>query len=315
MRLWNDSRLRLTLTRLGLEYLAILLLLGLFAVGTGANLLYLVFALMMGLLLLSGWASVRALKGVKVLGIAEGHLFARVRGGLRIRLEDRHPRRARALELHLETPRLQAAPGFLPGGERDRTPTLSLAVRPEVRGWCNLEGLELRTRFPFGFMEKALRLPLDVQVLILPHPRPMKGGEGDLGQAPPEAIPGGGTTPDALRPFRPGDSPRRVNWKRTAQRGTPWVRTFEEERPKGIHLELDLEAWIPGRDFEGHLEHLSGAVLQARIQRQHLTLVILDRQGRQIHSGHSAAWRALALAQAQGRREAVHGGFHALSHP
>lgn len=315
MRLWNDSRLRLTLTRLGLEYLAILLLLGLFAVATGANLLYLVFALMMALLLLSGWASVRALKGLKVAGVGEGHLFARVRGGLRLQLEDRHPGRPRALELHLVIDRMRVDPAFLAGFPKDPRPVATLSVRPEARGWCHLRALELRTRFPFGFMEKAIRLPMDTPILILPHPRASRGAEGGSGAADPEPIPGGSSEPDSLRPFRPGDSPRRVHWKRTAQRGQPWIRTFEDARPRGIHLELDLEAWDPGPGFEGHLEHLSGAILQARIHRHDVTLSILDRGGHHVHRGHSAAWRALALAQAQGRTHPAPGGSHALPDP
>src|ERR1035438_4236050 len=54
MRLWNDRRLRLSLTGLGAQYLLALLGVGVFSVNTGNNLLYLVFALMLGLFLVSG---------------------------------------------------------------------------------------------------------------------------------------------------------------------------------------------------------------------------------------------------------------------
>jgi hypothetical protein len=87
------------------------------------------------------------------------------------------------------------------------------------------------------------------------------------------------------------------------------VRTFEEERPLGLHLRLDLSAWGPGRPFERELERLSGAVLQARLQKRDISLELHGAEGiRDVH-GPSACWRALALAQPGGtgdsaRREA-----------
>ena len=41
MLLWKDRTLRLSITRLGWEYLLALMLIGLFAVNSGNNLLYL----------------------------------------------------------------------------------------------------------------------------------------------------------------------------------------------------------------------------------------------------------------------------------
>ncbi|HZU53262.1 MAG TPA: hypothetical protein VFF77_05175, partial [Holophagaceae bacterium] len=99
MLLWKDRTLRLSITRLGWEYLLALMLIGLFAVNSGNNLLYLVFSLMLGLFLVSGVVSRRSLRDLKPLELDEGNLFARVRGGLRLRFQDGAPRRIRGLEL------------------------------------------------------------------------------------------------------------------------------------------------------------------------------------------------------------------------
>ncbi|HOD33035.1 MAG TPA: DUF58 domain-containing protein, partial [Holophaga sp.] len=101
-------------------------------------------------------------------------------------------------------------------------------------------------------------------------------------------------------PFREGDPLTRVHWKRTAQRGSPWVRTFEEDLHAGLHLRLDLGAWAPGRSFEEELERLSGAVLQARIQKRSVSMELHSAEGRRDLEGHVACWRALAAAQAEG---------------
>jgi uncharacterized protein (DUF58 family) len=297
MRLWNDRRLRLSLTGLGGQYLLALLAVGVFSVNTGNNLLYLVFALMLGLFLVSGILSRRALQNLKVVGLEEGNLFARVRGGLR---------RIRGLELHLVMEDGIVEPSFLDSASRTGETLVVLHARAGHRGWIRVRTLEFRTRFPFGLIEKSRFVPLDQAVLVLPHPRTPPAqpaswrGEGQR-TLPQE----GSSSPEGARPLRMGDAPGRVHWKRTAQRSQPWVRTFEEERPMGLHLRLDLAAWAPGRPFERELEHLSGAVLQARLQKRDASLELHGVQGiREVH-GHTACWRALALAQAAGMAESA----------
>ncbi len=301
MYLWKDRRLRLNVTRLGLEYLAAMVLVGLFAMNSGNNLLYLVFSFMLGLFLVSGWVSRAALREIGLESIEEGNLFARVRGGIRIRLRDRKPRRLRALELRLELEDGRAEPGFYAGGQDSRdAPLVVLHTRAERRGWCRLQGLELKTAYPFGFIEKSWRFPLEQKVLVLPHPRtstqPLRlAGESRRSRPVP-----GDDSPEGARPYRRGDAPSRVHWKRTAQRRAPWVRTFEGEESHGLQLKLDLARWPPGKEFERELERLSGAILQTRLQKRDVFLEIHSTEGLRDYAGHSECWRALALAAAQG---------------
>ncbi len=304
MRLWNDRHLRLSLTGLGLQYLLALLAVGAFSVNTGNNLLYLVFSLMLGLFLVSGILSRRALQGLTLTGLEEGNLFARVRGGLRLRLQDDGRGRIRGLELHLMLDDGTVEPGFLGTTRREQEATVVLQARVAHRGWTRLRTLELRTRFPFGLLEKSRFINLDQQVLVLPHPRtPPAQPASWRGEGHRTLAQEGTSSPEGTRPLRPGDSPGRVHWKRTAQRSQPWVRTFEEERPMGLHLRLDLTAWGPGRPFERELERLSGAVLQARLQKREISLEVRGPEGvREVH-GHTPCWRALALAQAAGTGE------------
>lgn len=299
MKLWNDRSLQLTITRLGLEYLAAMLLVGVFSVNTGNNLLYLVFSLMVALFLVSGWVSRRTLQRIGVARIEEGNIFARVRGGIRLRLEDGAPGRIRALEVRLEMEDGRVEPGFYAGGEGRRDALVVLHARPERRGPCRLRSLELRTAYPFGFLEKARRFPLDQDILVLPHPRATPAQSGLRGEALRPLARPGASAPEGARPFREGDPLGRVHWKRTAQRGAPWVRTFEDEELAGLHLRLDLRAWGPGRPFERELERLSGAILQARLQKREVFLEILSRRGRRESQGFVPCWRALAVVQAE----------------
>ncbi len=299
MKLWNDRRLQLSITRLGLEYLAAMLLVGVFAVNTGNNLLYLVFSLMVALFLVSGVVSRSTILKIELDCIEEGNIFARVRGGLRIRLKDGAPGRIRALELRLEMDQGRVEPGFYAGGEGQGAALVVLHARPERRGACRLRSLELRTAYPFGFLEKARRFPLNQEILILPHPRAITPRQGLRGESARSLSKPGVSAPDGARPFREGDPLSRVHWKRTAQRGTPWVRTFEDEEPEGLRLRLDLSLWSAGAAFEKELEHLSGAILQARLHKREVSLEIISNPGRLETRGFVPCWRALALAEAE----------------
>ncbi len=299
MFLWKDRRLRLNLTRLGIQYLVALFFVGAFSVNTGNNLLYVIFSLMLGLFLVSGWVSRLALQGVGLQSLDEGNLFARVRGGIRVRLKDQAPARMRALEVHLELEGGRVEPGFLAGGqETGGEALLVLHARAEQRGWTRIRSLELRTSYPFGFVVKAYHFPLDQAILVLPHPRtsglPPRSYHGELRRNIPVA---GESSPEGVRVLRQGDSPSRVHWKRTAQRGTPWVRTFEGDQPAGLHLRLELQKWAPGRPFERELERLSGAILQARLQKREVSLDVVGAEDRREAFGHTACWRALAKAE------------------
>jgi uncharacterized protein (DUF58 family) len=300
MDVWRDKRLRLSITRLGWEYLLAVLLLGAAAVNTGNNLLYLVLSLMLGVFLVSGWVSRRAIQDLRPDRIDEGNVFARVRGGLRVRLRDGAPGRLRGVEVHLELEDVRVEPGFLRGGEGASTGPVTLHLRPPRRGWTPMKWLEFRTSFPFGFLEKSWRFPLDQRLLVLPHPRvlpsrPELAGERTLPR--PRA---GSDSPDGARPFRDRDPLSHVHWKRTAQRGTPWVRTFEDDEPAGTRLRLDLRAWEPGPAFERELEVLSGCVLQARLQRRRISLEVTGLDGREEREGCTPCWRLLAQVQAGG---------------
>lgn len=304
MRLWNDRRLRLSLTGLGVQYLLALLAVGAFSVNTGNNLLYLVFSLMLGLFLVSGILSRRALQGLSVAGLEEGNLFARVRGGIRLRLKDPGRGRIRGLELHLTMEDGTVEPAFLGAASRTGETKVVLQARAGHRGATCLRSLELRTRFPFGLLEKSRFLDLDHPLLVLPHPRTPPARPASWRDEGHRALTQeGSSSAEGARPLRQGDAPGRVHWKRTAQRGQPWVRTFEDERPMGLHLRLDSNEWTPGRPFERELERLSGAILQARLQKRDISLELHGSDGIREIRGHTACWRALAQAQALGMRD------------
>jgi len=299
MYLWKTSELTIRVTRLGTVYLSMAGIVGVMGMYTNNNLLHVVFGLMIGLLLVSGWVSRASIQAIEPVRIEEGTLFARLKGGIRLRLSDKAPKRIRGLDVRIEIPDCRVAPGFFPGGRGDSAPTVVLQIRPEKRGPLQLKYIALRTSYPFGFLEKIKYFHLDTTLFVAPHPsghEKQDEGSGDFSEPDTKS---GYSSPIGARPFVAGDSTNRIHWKRTAQHGEPWVRVMEGDQIKGLSLELDLTKWSPGREFENELERLSGAILQARLQKVDTILTVLSRRGRIEAAGHLAAWRALVPLEAE----------------
>ncbi|MCL1894125.1 MAG: DUF58 domain-containing protein [Holophagaceae bacterium] len=301
MYLWKDSRLHLRITRLGIQYVFLTGVVGGLGVYTSNNLLHTVFSLMIGMLLVSGWVSRAAFDSIKPSHVAEGTFFARTKGGLKLAFNDKTPKRTRCLEIRLEIQDCNAEPGFLQGEKKQTLTIVPIPIRPTKRGWAKISRIDLSTTYPFGWLEKTRRFPVDMQFLVAPRPSGYQypeGGSGDNDDPTPKS---GFSSPAGARPFVAGDSLSQIHWKRTAQRGEPWIRLLEGDQPRGILLELDLSAWVSGEEFEEELEKLSGAILQARIQKTDLTLVIQGQHGRSEVKGHIEAWKALGQCEAIGR--------------
>lgn len=58
----------------------------------------------------------------------------------------------------------------------------------------------------------------------------------------PSTVPGRGLDFEELRAYQPGDALRDINWRATARRGQPYVRSYREERQPIWHLVLDRGA-------------------------------------------------------------------------
>ena len=128
---------------------------------------------------------------------------------------------------------------FLPGGG-----ILSRSVELEFprRGLYREDGFALSTRFPFGFLEKKLRLPVRRDLWVYPAVTPteefyeilpMLSGEIEAYQK------GRGHDLYSIRDMQPTDSARHVDWKASARTGTPKVREFAREDERRLQLILD----------------------------------------------------------------------------
>ncbi|HEX2091737.1 MAG TPA: DUF58 domain-containing protein [Longimicrobiaceae bacterium] len=237
---------RLRFTRSGWTVTLGSLVLGLAAVGTGNNLLFLLLGAVFGFITLSGWMSEQTLRGVEV----RRRTFPGSSAGEPARIGYEVANRKRRLPSFA----VEVGEAELPG--RAWIPTLASgearAARVEHvwerRGVYPLERVVLATSFPFGLFRKERDLELPGEVVVWPRtdlpvrdPRPA-GRRTLLRDAARTGAPGGRGEFRALRPYRPGDDPRDVHWRTSVRTGEPTVREFERDRARALWLCLDLRA-------------------------------------------------------------------------
>ncbi len=196
-----------------------------------------------------------------------------------------------------------------------RWPDESVAVAPDVssdkeviklaipmtalqRGWLTPGRLLVETRYPFGLIRAWSWIDLECEALI--YPQPIEGSpdrmgsdarEGEQLQAQP-----GVEDFKGIRTYAPGDSLKRVDWKKYAKRGDVLIKEFERPVSDSHYFSLDDYA---GQALEKKLSHLCFDVVSAAKSGVYYGL---DLKSERIEpdsgSGHErACLRALALCQ------------------
>lgn len=139
---------------------------------------------------------------------------------------------------------------------------LRLTLPTLRRGELALGAVTLETRHPLGLFRAWTRVPLAATVLVYPRPAPRATHPG-LREARDPAAKGrqGHGADDFLGPrrYRPGDSPRHLDWKALARERGLMVKQFGGDQ--GSRLSLDWH--LLSGDTETRLSELARQVLDA----------------------------------------------------
>jgi uncharacterized protein (DUF58 family) len=255
----------------GLVYCSMMMFMGLAAINSQANLLFGVFGLMVGILLISGVVSRKVMRRLEVRRVLPDHgavglpstLIYQVTNAKKFwpslsvtvaELDgvDGFTRQPQAYMLH-------AAPGA--------TASVPVEVVPRRRGLHTLDRFQICSSFPFGFIKRAttearrdvlLAYPplaqVDRRVLTLCRAaektgsslRPRKGGSDEF---------------YGVKEFRPGDNPRWIYWRRSAHTAATGVLVAKEmTHVAPPRLMLLVDTFFPDKGT-------NGTVAEASIER------------------------------------------------
>jgi len=256
---WLGYRVSYRVTREGIVYLAGIFVVALAALNTGNNLLFLVLGCMLAGILLSGILSRITLAGIELHLELPEHVFANEPAPAIVELTNlkrmlpSFALRVAGQAIAGKSRKSESKPDstgaalldrpvyfpYLPSGE---TVSNRVELLFPKRGVYRQETLALRSRFPFGFLEKTRKLPARAEVSVYPAIQPtdtfyeilpLLSGELESYQR------GRGHDLYAIRDFVSTDGVRFVDWKASAKSGSMKVREFAREDERRVLLAFD----------------------------------------------------------------------------
>ena len=281
---WRPRR-TLRPTREGWWCLAVTLGLGVTAMNTGNNLLYLLESMVLALIVASGVLSEQSVRGVHVEPVLPEEIFAGTPCAIGARVRNTKTRLA-SFSIALERPGTAERLAYLtrlgPGEER-------LVAWEETlprRGRHRLSGARPVTRFPFGLFVKAARAAAAPEVIVYPRrvspPPALVRQAGGAGFASARRR-GRGDELHELRAYRTGDDPRLIHWRVTARTGAMTVRELEAQTARDTCLVLRGDG---RRDPERLEQALAEAAAAAGALMKQGARVALVGPGIEVPLGH-----------------------------
>ncbi|HSN82718.1 MAG TPA: DUF58 domain-containing protein [Polyangiales bacterium] len=238
------SRRKFRLTREGRAFLLVTGGVGFAAVNTANNLLYLVLGLLLSLLLVSGVLSDLALWKLQIQRKLPARMFAGKRSLIEVDASNEKRWLASvSVEVIDEIDGVETSPArFLrvgPGQSEDA----SYKLETPRRGVLELGTMRVRTRYPFGLIEKGYTVFQPDEAVVYPKllehvsVPPVRALLGDA--APIHRTGRGSEFAGSVRFYREGDEARDIHWKRTASRGDLVVREHEQDASSLVTLTVD----------------------------------------------------------------------------
>ncbi len=292
---------KLKFTREGKYFFGITLGVGLAAINTGNNLLYLLLGMMLSLIVVSGVMSELSLRRLMV----RRRLPARAQVGRSHLVEiEVYNQKRRVPSYAIEVEDLRAdQPAdkrcfFLKISPRS-TQIAAYRRTPLRRGLEQHTGFRIATRFPFGLFEKSREVQSPDELVIYPAVDPVRLPQRAYGEVSGDIGPlrrGSGEEIYSLRPMRDGDDPRDIYWRKSTRPDQLVLR----ERARETHQDVDL--WIdvlcaPEDGASAEAEAARAAELEERIRQvasfavAHLKrgerVTVLTTAGQRVRSDHS----------------------------
>jgi uncharacterized protein (DUF58 family) len=245
---WFYRGRSIRLTPEGTRFVLFTLAVGVAAINTGNNLLYLLLAMMLSLIVMSGVLSEQSLKALEIHRRLPTRLFAKEPATGFFSITNRKTRFP-TFSLRLQD--------VVAGAPVDRgVRLLHLAPRASAlqafslsvprRGRHRIEEVRLLTRFPFGLFNKTATVPLVSETIVYPEVTPLPVDLAlDLAALGADRVRyqrGQGAALYNLRGYHAGDESRLIHWKTSARQGTLIVKETEAEDERRATVALPLDA-------------------------------------------------------------------------
>jgi uncharacterized protein (DUF58 family) len=253
---WLAYQIDYKLTREGLVYLGGVFVVAVAALNTGNNLLFMILGCLLAGVLISGLLSRLVLSGVDVrlelpehifagrpiMAIAELHNTKQTIPSFSVLLVSEEKQKTKKQTPTKTAPNILARPVYFPHVPHQQTVRQNVELTFPRRGIYRQDALGLRTKFPFGFLQKTRRVNSEIEAVVYPSVEPTEefyeilplvSGELESYQR------GRGNDLYSIRDYQFNDSARHVDWKATARTGVMQVREYAREDERRVLLAFD----------------------------------------------------------------------------
>lgn len=276
-RLWGAGRPRhavvkpsrwprsLSVTRAGRWYIGILLFIGVAAINTGNNLLYLVVATLLSIIIISGILSESTLRGVKVRTEVPGRVFKGRPALVYLRIKNSKSRvPSFSFTVRELTGAADAQDVYVlkldPGTEIRRTASATFDRRGRVR----ITGVRVATRFPFGIFRKSKTELSTTEIIVYPDifsgPRTSEAYKRQTTGDVYGGRKGHGTQIHSLRQYTLSDDSRFIHWMSAGRTSGLLLKEFEKEMEKKVTIVFENHGGGAPERFEAAVDSAATAV-------------------------------------------------------
>jgi len=280
-------------TNEGYRFLIGTFLIGLAALNTGNNLLYLIFGLMLSILAIS-YAMLRInLSGLTMSIDMSREVYAGQSAALLITVRN-SKRRFDSYSLRVALPKGLAGAGFIKHVPAAGQSSEHVEVVFRRRGVYRYGDFVITTSYPFIFFTRSIKVRMEGEVVVYPQLM-------EVDMAALSAVGRGqnmslrtGRSEELLRirQYREGDDTKSIHWKASARTGRLMVKEFAETEPRAVMIVLDdtgefsliafekavsyaasLAVALAGQGYYVGL-HTSGRTVKYGNERQHLVKIL-----------------------------------------
>jgi uncharacterized protein (DUF58 family) len=257
-------RRSLRFTPAGTRFVLMTLAVGLAAINTRNNLLYLILAMMLSFIILSGILSEEALRHLRVERILPMNPFA----GKSLRMYYQVISGRRQFSSYCLSIQEMENAGFqsksiymdkLAAGQRNLSSTQILFPH---RGLYHFEGVRLETTFPFGFFRKRLFYEQPQKMIVYPKlihlPPGLLNRLTASGETHEMQFIGQGSSIRGLRDYTPLDDARVIHWRASARQNKLLSKEYEHEEEQ--RLTICLSHHLPKPVTEENRDFLEKAI-------------------------------------------------------
>ncbi len=245
----------------GLVFVGITLFVMIAAINSQTNLLFFMFGILIGGLIVSVVVSGEMQRKLRVRRMVNDHVV--VGELLEVHYQITNPRK------HLASFAVSVTEAEMVSGVGDKL-TNPLSIQPQGyalhiaprqtvtvmtrlgaarRGILRLNEVRLTCSFPFGFLRhvRHLKMPLEIVVYprigVLNRKLAMRYREAITPGSMTSNVRGGNDDFYGLREYRAGDNIRAIHWRRTARTGQLMIREMTSNAPPQMVVVLDLRHW------------------------------------------------------------------------